>query len=155
MYLSRSDFSHYETSGSVIKLTKISCDIAATLGAEPLNPTAPRGVSSVAPSGHLTRSSICRKPSCPSCRYFVGLPRAAMLRSRPVSPMVKIGRKFAHDERYRFVLRRSSVISFYRYPASRPSALSPDPPLGTSLSGRAFRSGSPQRKSLPLWSPKH
>lgn len=57
MCLSRSDFSHYETSGSGIKLTKISCDIAATAGADPLNPAAPRCFSLVAPSGHLTRSS--------------------------------------------------------------------------------------------------
>jgi hypothetical protein len=50
-----------------------------------------------------------------------------MMRSRPDSPMAKIGRKTAHDELYRFVLRQSSDISFYRYPASRPSASSPDP----------------------------
>lgn len=46
-----------KTSGNAIKLTKISCDIAATPVAEPLDATAPGGLSSIAPSGQLTRPS--------------------------------------------------------------------------------------------------
>lgn len=37
---------------SAIKLTKISCDIAATRAAEPFNTTTPCGFSSITPSGN-------------------------------------------------------------------------------------------------------
>ncbi len=120
------------------------------------NSTAPRSFGPVVPSKHITRPSICRKRFRPSRRHFFGFPRAAHApRFRPVSSLEKIGRKTAHDARYHFVPRRHSVISSYRYPASRPSASPSVSPLGISLFGRAFRSGSPQRKSLPLWPPRH
>ena len=106
MSLSRSHFWHGETSGNASKLTKISCDIAATPAAEPLEARPPRTLSSIVPARHLTTSSVGANENPSSCRDFL---RLSTLSTRLEREPLARGKNCSLDRSsraYRFVLLR-------------------------------------------------
>ena len=156
MCLSRRDFFHLETSRNAIKLTKISCDIAATPAAEPFNPSAPCGFGAVAPSGTSQRRHLPKMRSA----HSVDTSSALCTLSTLLDP--------ASSGPWQKSIARPLITNVI---VSCPGEVRTFPPTDTpprgrarhrgsrvpsiSLFGQAFRSGSPQRKSLPLWLPRH
>ena len=151
--LSRSDFSRGETSGNALKLTKISCDIAATLAAPPCDPDRLLRLQLGRDLWSPHKTVNCPKPT-PTIGQIRPSP-STPLEARPARPWQKL-------------VARPVITSVI---VSCCGEVQPFPPTDIlplrrahhhrsrvsriSLLGQAFQPVSPQRKSLPLWSPKH